>query len=261
MKAISLFLLVCAVALAQESTDRITVPFSDASRPQTVTGHLVNGCFTVEGTDAKEVTVEGGAELRHSAPRADGLRRISPGIGVTVEESNNTIRISGPDSRSLTVRVPRSVTLKMECTNGGDLKVSNVAGDVELNNVNGSIRVAGVAGSVLAHSLNGKLTIALDRVAPDKPMSFSTLNGDIDVTLPADTRATLKLKSDNGEIYTDFEVKLQPNSTPAQVEDKRSSGGKYKVKMDKATIGTINGGGPEMSFKTLNGNIFVRQKK
>ena len=260
MKVIRVFLLLCALAPAQESGDRITVPFSDASRPQTVTGHLVNGCFTVEGTDTKEVTVEGG-DLRHNAPRADGLRRITPGIGVTVEESNNTIRISGPDSRSLVVRVPRSVTLKMECTNGGDLKVSNVAGDVELNNVNGSIRVAGVAGSVLAHSLNGRLTIALDRVSPDKPMSFSTLNGDIDVTLPADTKATLKLKSDNGEIYTDFEVKLLPNSTPAQVEDKRSSGGKYKVKMDKATVGTINGGGPDMSFKTLNGNIFVRQRK
>jgi DUF4097 and DUF4098 domain-containing protein YvlB len=103
--------------------------------------------------------------------------------------------------------------------------------------------------------------VGIDHTVADKPMSFSTLNGDIDVTLPADTKATFRMKSDNGEIWTDFEVKLTPNAAKPQVEDSRSSGGKYKVKMDKATVGTINGGGPEMSFKTLNGNIFVRQKK
>ncbi len=261
MRVISAFILVAWAAAAQDGADRVTVAFSDPSRPQTISGNLVNGCFAVEGGDVKEVTVEGGGELRHRAPRgAEGLRRVGIGGNITVEESGNVIKISGPANRSVRVQAPRTVTLKLECTNGGDLKISNIAGDAELNNVNGNIRALGITGSVLAHSLNGRITVALDQLSPDKPMSFSTLNGDIDVTLPADAKATLRMKSDNGEIYTDFEMKLQANSTPAG-EDKRSSGGKYKVKLDKAFVGAINGGGPDISFKTLNGNIFVRQKK
>ncbi len=43
-------------------------------------------------------------------------------------------------------------------------------------------------------------------------MSFSTMNGDVDVTMPGDVKARVKLKSDNGEIYSDFEVR--PGSQP-----------------------------------------------
>jgi DUF4097 and DUF4098 domain-containing protein YvlB len=45
------------------------------------------------------------------------------------------------------------------------------------------------------------------------------------------------------------------------VEDGRSKGGKYKVKIDKTTVGSINGGGPDLDFKTFNGNIYIRKKK
>ena len=39
-------------------------------------------------------------------------------------------------------------------------------------------------------------------------------------------------------------------------------GGKYRVKLDQATtVGTINGGGPDMTFKTVNGNVYIRSKK
>ncbi len=268
MKPLCAVLMLGAVALGQDATDKITVPFSDAARPRTVKGTLINGCFTVEGYDGKDVVVEtrgGDSSSRHRNPRgAEGLKRIeSSTYGITVEEENNTISIHGPASNNVnvTVRVPREATLKLGCVNGGELKVSNISGDLELNNTNGAVSATGVSGSVIAHSLNGKVLVSLDRVTADKPMSFSSLNGDIDVSMPAATRGTLKLKSDNGEIFTDFELKLMPNSSQPVVEDSRGKGGKYRVKLDKATVGTINGGGPDISFKTLNGNIFVRQKK
>lgn len=268
MKTIVAVLALAAVAAAQDTpaADRVTVPFSDPSRPRTVKGHLLNGCFSVEGYDGAEVVVEGrGAEpSRRRPPRgAEGMHRIDPsGSGLTIEEESNTITIrSAANSGNVLLRVPRTVTLKLECTNGGDMKVANITGDLELNNLNGNITASNVSGSVLGHSLNGKVAVLFDRVTPDKPMSFSTLNGDIDVTLPPDTKATVKMKSDNGEIYSDFDVKLSPNASQPVVEDSRGKGGKYRVKIDRTTVGTINGGGPEMTFKTLNGNIFMRQRK
>ncbi len=92
-------------------------------------------------------------------------------------------------------------------------------------------------------------------------MSFSTMNGDIDVTLPPDIKANFRMKSDNGEVFSDFDVKLLPNSNQPVVEDARSKGGRYRVKVEKTTVGAVNGGGPELSFKTFNGNIFIRKRK
>jgi hypothetical protein len=84
------------------------------------------------------------------------------------------------------------------------------------------------------------------------------MNGDVDVTLPPDVKARVKLKSDHGEVYTDFDIKLE-----APVRDMQSTteGGTRKVKIEKMLYGTINGGGPEFSFTTMNGEIRIRRRK
>jgi DUF4097 and DUF4098 domain-containing protein YvlB len=108
--------------------------------------------------------------------------------------------------------------------------------------------------------VNGGVKVSLDRVTPNKPMSFSSLNGKIDVTLPADTKAKLRLKTTHGEVYTDFDVKMEPDTSKPVIEDSRGKGGKYEIKMDRSLVGSINGGGPEYSFQTMNGTILIHKK-
>ncbi len=267
MKAI---IVVLGLSWALAAQDRITVPFSDPSRPKTVKASAVQGCFTVEGYDGKDVIIEprggrGSSEHSERPPRgAEGMRRIDPGAsGFTAEEDNNTIRIHTPPNRGgdFMLRVPYSTSLKVECMNGGEIKVNHVQGDLELQNLNGAVTATNVSGSMVAHSLNGRVVVTMDQVTPDRPMSFSSLNGDVDVTLPGDTRGSVKMKSDNGEIYSDFDIQLKANASAPVVEDGRAKGGKYRVKVDRTTTGTINGGGPEIAFKTFNGNIYIRKKK
>jgi DUF4097 and DUF4098 domain-containing protein YvlB len=126
--------------------------------------------------------------------------------------------------------------------------------------MNGSIVLTNVSGSVVASSQNGAITVGLDKIAPGKPMSFTTLNGKIDVTLPGDTKAKLRLKTDNGAVYSDFDVKLEPDTSKPVVEDARSQGGKYRIRMDHSVYGSINGGGPEYRFETMNGSILIHKK-
>jgi DUF4097 and DUF4098 domain-containing protein YvlB len=90
-------------------------------------------------------------------------------------------------------------------------------------------------------------------------MSFSTFNGDIDVTFPKNAKFNLKMKSDQGEIYSDF--KLEMRSTPSPEKKPERKDGKYVIKFDKILYGLLNGGGEEVQFKTFNGNIYVREKK
>jgi len=115
-----------------------------------------------------------------------------------------------------------------------------------------------VSGSVLANTMNGAMKVTMDSVDANKPLSFSSMNGTIDVTLPADFKANVKLRTDYGEIYSDFDFKLGGG---AITQKNDTADGKFKVKMDRTITGTINGGGTEATFKTYNGTIYLRKKK
>jgi DUF4097 and DUF4098 domain-containing protein YvlB len=88
-------------------------------------------------------------------------------------------------------------------------------------------------------------------------MSYSTFNGDIDLTFPASLKASLKMKSEQGEIFTGFDVNIT-SSGPVQMKDTRA--GNYKVVVDDWKHGDVNGGGPEISMKNYNGDILIRKK-
>jgi DUF4097 and DUF4098 domain-containing protein YvlB len=160
---------------------------------------------------------------------------------------------------NLTIQVPVQTSLRLTTMTGGRIEVENVSGEIEAENMNGAVTLTNVSGSVVANSMNGRVTVSLDRAAPNKTMSFSTMNGAIDVTLPADIKANLRMRADNGEIFTDFDVKLD-GSHPPQVDDQRKNGGRYRVRVDKTLYGSINGGGPEIRFTTYNGNITIHKK-
>jgi len=250
--------------------DRVSVPFRDPSHPGVVKVNLMTGGITVKGYDGKEVVVEaslrGGKSSKKEKPdnKAEGLKRIDVATtGLTVEEEDNVVSVStGPMSHAVDVsnQVPASTSLKLVCMNDGIL-VEKVTGEIEANNFNGPVTLTNVSGVVIAHSLNGEVRTQMDRVAPDKPMSFSTLNGDIDVTFPPDIKAKVKLETQNGAIHSDFEIGLDRNPRPPTVEDGRKDGGRYRIVFDKGVVGTINGGGAEIQFKTVNGHIHIRKGK
>src|SRR5918992_1333921 len=104
----------CGLSFAQETPDRLTIPFSDASRPRMVKISLLHGSMLVKGYDGKEVIVEGmpGSSEGRGAPA--GMRRIPMrSTGLEAEEENNVISIhTSSHSRyvDLTVQVPRGTS-------------------------------------------------------------------------------------------------------------------------------------------------------
>lgn len=264
-----LLLLGAGLAWPQDSGDRIVVPFSNPSRPHTLKISLINGGITVKGYDGKDAIVEsrGGSdgEEHHRPPRgAEGMKRIgNTSTGLTATEEDNVLTISAWPGREadLVVQVPVNTSLKLSCVNGGDIVVDRISGEIEVNNTNGGVKLTNVSGSVIAHALNRNVEVKLNQITPDKSMAFTSLNGDIDVTLPADTKARVKMKTDNGEIYTDFDIKLDASGSKPIIEDGRANHGRYRVRVDHAMYGTINGGGPDLRFETFNGNIFIRKAK
>jgi DUF4097 and DUF4098 domain-containing protein YvlB len=234
-----------------------------------VKAHLITGSITVTGGgSAGQVVVEPMASRRekekgkYEAPT--GMRRIDmDGAGLDIEEDHNVVTIGSSLNRmreGVSIQVPTNASLSLSTINGGKIEVTGVNGELEVSNINGSIVLTNVSGSVVASAQNGAITVALDKTAAGKPMSFTTLNGKIDVTLPGDTKAKLRLKTDNGAVYSDFDVKLEPDTTRPVVEDSRRQDGKYRIRLDHSVYGTINGGGPEYRFETMNGSILIHKK-
>lgn len=258
-------LLICAaIAAPIFAQDHIVVPLADAGRPVSLSVHLLQGSITIRGYNGREVLVDtkGSGDNKQETTH-EGLHRIGGGRNdVTIESESNKVVISshGMHSEELTVQTPVNTSLNVKTVNGGHVTIEGVNGEIEAQNNNGGVTIRNVAGTVVASSLNGSVTVAMTSVKSGSPMSFSTLNGNIDVTLPANVAAEFSMRTTHGEIYSDFDVQLKPPTAPV-VEESGKNKGKYHVKTDSTTIGSVNGGGPGFKFQTLNGNIYIRKAK
>jgi hypothetical protein len=260
-----------ALAFAQEApVDKINVPISDPSRPVLLKIGLISGGITVKGSAVKEVTVE--ARIRdfedeeEKSERPRGLKRIpNNSSGLTVEEDDNVVSVNtgmrgGSRTVDLTLRVPTNCSMHLSTVNDGNIEVENVNGNLEINCTNGSVKLSGISGSAVAHALNDNLTVTFVKVNPQKSMSFSSLNGKIDVTLPSDVKANVYMKSDQGEIYSDFDMKVE-NEPVKQENNTKGTKGKFHVSVERGMRGTINGGGQEIQMTNFNGDIYIRKGK
>jgi hypothetical protein len=279
-----------SLATVAAAQDKVTVPLSSPGQPVTLKAHLISGSITVTAGTGPQVVIESqeggrdgdrggnaiGAAIRSQIQSAlggggrdrddaipPGMHRIDTGAhGFNVEEDHNVVTVI-PEFRgwgmNLLIQVPVNTSIELKTVNGGHIDVTGISGDLDVENVNGPVTLKNVSGSVSAHTVNGSLTVGLDKVTSNKPMSFSSLNGKVDVTLPADTKARLRLKTTNGAVYSDFDVKTEPDSKPV-VEDARGQGGRYRIRTDRGVYGSINGGGPEYSFQTMNGTILIHKK-
>jgi len=263
---LSITLAAGSLARAQEAAgDRVVVPVRNTTHPRKVDASLMHGSITVKSYAGKEVIVEARGSSGSSPDKGDrtveGLKRLDfPARGLTVEEEDNvvTVRMNMNSGRSgdVVISVPADTSLKLH-TLHGEISVEGVHGELEVDSLNGAVTLANVSGTVVAHSLNGAIKASIDSVDSTKPLSFSTLNGSIDVTLPADFKANVKLTTDHGEIYSDFDFKMGGSIT--QRND--TSDGKFRINIDRTLTGSINGGGAEATFHTFNGRIYIRKKK
>lgn len=247
----------------QNANDQqIAIPLSNPGQPGSLELGVVRGSITVTGYDGDEVQINYGVENASSGQQQvtrQGLRRISgSGIGFEVTEDDNEVDVNGVSpmrSVDFRVSVPRNFALHLSTVNGGEIRVENVSGEMEISNVNGAITLVNVGGSVVANTVNGDISATFRSVTDGKPMSFTNLNGDIDVTFPPGVQMNARMRSEWGEIYTDFDMDLDRSGSV----DRSGNSGTYKVSVNNWINGAINGGGPEYQFRSMRGDIYIRR--
>jgi hypothetical protein len=222
--------------------------------------NLFSSQVTVVGHNSDEVVLEGTGASTAPA-RAEGLKPLynqqedNTGMGLSAVKENNTLTITKASRANgkYTIKVPKnaSIVFKEANWNSSNLTLSDVDGEVELKLNGGNAILNNVSGPIVANSITGNLTIKFATLEQNKPNAISTISGKVDITLPANTKADFRLKSMQGEIYTDFDMNLKKSSD----SDMQLIGGGSTIS------GKTNGGGVEISVQSISSDIYIRKKK
>jgi Putative adhesin len=264
---LSMVMVTARISAQTDAKEQLVVPLTEPGKPYKLNVNLVNGSIVVLGYEGKEIIIDAQTDpgkKGEGRETANGMKRITGGnaMDLTAEEKSNRVNVHSESSGKtihLTIKIPREgSTLKLGTVNEGDIEVSNVNGEMEITNVNGAITLSKISGSVVANTVNGDLVVGFLSIDPKAPMAFSTLNGNVDVTFPAGLKANVKLKSDRGEMFTDFDVDVDKSQPKV---NRTNTSGMYRLTVDDWVYGKINGGGPEMLMKNMNGNIYIRKAK
>jgi DUF4097 and DUF4098 domain-containing protein YvlB len=263
--ALTLGLMLCAGAGFSQTKPEvnkpevITVPLSRPGEPVTLEIGIMSARIEVIGEDRKDaqftITMAGG-ERKIKTP--SGMKTLAgAGGALSVEEEDNEISIDSEARMTkieIVARIPRRANLDLSTVNDGEIIVRDVTGALELENVNGPITATNINGSVIAESVNDAIKVAFTSVSTSGATSISSLNGDILVSLPPTVGAELRIDNSQGQIESDFELDVKP--TKPTIERTEGRGG-VSVIVEDVVVATVNGGGPVIKMKTLNGNIRI----
>lgn len=137
------------------------------------------------------------------------------------------------------VRVPASIRFEGNMVNG-DVTATGLVADAEVATVNGNVEVS-TRGVAEASSVNGNVEARLGRSDWTGPVEFSSVNGTVTVTLPANASADVRASTVNGDIETDFPLTITGKFGPRNMN------------------GTIGSGGPRLTLSSVNGGISLKR--
>ncbi len=207
-----LFLVSSLNMMAQEYSQELT-----GGSDLTVKFENVVADLYIEGHTGNKLTVEA-TGLEPPPEKAAGLKALkrtgldNTGLALNIDEYDHVIIISGGSSEqnlSYKIGLPEKVNLVITNTwsfQEKNLEVHKMKGEIEINRQFGKVNLFDVTGPVVATVNNGELNVTFSVVNQESPMSLISSQSDIDITLPAGSKATFSLAAGSGEIYTDLDL-------------------------------------------------------
>jgi DUF4097 and DUF4098 domain-containing protein YvlB len=216
----------------------------------------VNGDVKATATTGAEVEVSAVMKGRRSNPQDVRIDVVQHGDGVTIcavypspdSRPNecapgNGGRMSTRDNDvtvTFTVRVPAGVRFIGKTVNG-DVSADSLAGPVSLRTVNGDASFSTTAYGE-ATTVNGSIRGTMGSSQWSDTLKFQTVNGSVNLNMPADSSTDVRAATVNGDISTDFPMTVTGKINP------------------RTLTGTIGGGGRSLEIETVNGSVTLRRR-
>lgn len=223
------------------------IKFSDPAKPGTVKIVFGHGDLQIVAADAPEVSIRSSVKPATQKPRKDGLRVLTTASSFALSEKDNVVTLDaasdnwGKGAGDLKIAVPRNASIVVQSTmgGGGNITCTGIGGDIEINSLNGEIRLNDLAGGAIVSTLNGEIHAAVRELRDNKPLSFTSMNGEVELRVPATAKANLRFRTQNGSVATDFEepalaTKIENSPRPVS----RSSARRLTIKGKDVNIST-----------------------
>ena len=241
-------------------SEQLVINLTQTSLPGQLTFENPKGSIKVTGYDGEVILVTGMLRFREAEKIVNnGMKRIDQNaLDISAEVNGNNVTLQCRTigkTVDFDIKVPRNFSLKLKSLDNGIVEIFNINGEIEVEDANGDITLENVSGSAVLSSVYGKISAVFREVNPNSPMMFTSFEGDITITFPAAINARLKMKSEKGEILSDFDIKpVKRQSVVTRVENSRI------YSLEDWVVGSINTEGPEYIIKNYNGDIYLRKK-
>lgn len=225
-----------------------------------------NGAIAVEGADLEEIQIR--ATKRVKARTREQAEECAAQVEVHARQEGDTVRVWEERPRNLTgirvevryqVRCSRQLALRLNTLNGAistrgtqaGVEATTLNGKVEVQDSRGPMKLQSKNGTVAAHldllvgrgefeTANGKVEVVVR--AGQGPIDAKTLNGSVDLSLPADFAGRLDASTVHGQVHSEFPIPVVGKPDKARLEGDIGPGGDHLVRL-----------------RTLNGAITLRK--
>lgn len=260
MKKLTLLLTAIAVANGLMAQGARWSTELDGSSTMTMEIIGVGEDIVIKGHEGSEIIVETD-DYEGIPDKAKGLKPISAtgedntDLGLYFTKSGDKYTLMGAsrgaNDADYIVTIPNRMKLKLESMrwSGGDVRIEGMSGEVEARSNIGDIELLDVNGPLVIWTLSSDIRVVYATLSQSGPHSISSTSGEIDITLPGNSKGTFDMKSMSGEIYSDLNIEI-----PQKSEMQHIAGG-LKAK------GTMNGGGVDFNINSISGDVFMRKAK
>lgn len=210
----------------------------------------INGDVTVTAGPGRAVHVLA-TKKAGSQSYLDGME-----IHVSADENRISFRTEHPKSSSTgwfghnensgsvtyEIIVPADTNLDSLDTVNGEIEVAGISGDVSVDTTNGDVHLTGLSGNLEADTVNGSIDATFERLGGNQRVVAETVNGRVQLRLPADASARVDIGTVNGGIDADD----------------------FGLEVDKGFLGRdldgeIGSGDARIKVSTVNGSVKVRR--
>jgi hypothetical protein len=213
----------------------------------------INGNVRVEVWDKNEIKVEAVKSANMQEKLKDLEIKIDSGadsIRIKVKYPNTTYnskskddwRRQNPGEVDFVLTVPRSARIDAIELINGRIDLKDLTGEVEASSINGRVTATNLTGDCKLSTINGKTIASFDRVDSGRNISLSSVNGQVEVTLPSDLNAQIKASVVHGSISNNFGLNVRK--------------GEY---VGRDMNGVLGNGGARINLSNVNGNITVNR--
>ena len=230
--------------------------------------HINNllGKITLKNASGNALVIE--SDFNVDRPeRAEGLSILgaledNTKLGANVSEENGVVTITGITKKvqdySYVILVPEGINVILNYRNpfaNSDIAFESYKGSVEVETLSSNVHIIDCTGPFTVNSVSGNVEATFSVLSEDGPTSLASVSGLVDVSIPENTKSTVKISNTMGDVYNNLDlVRVSKKEADARKEGlndiKQGGDGEY----------TLNGGGQKLLLNSVTGNIYLRKK-